>query len=777
VAAIPAILLLCAQARSWQFQPAPAIETGRMNVSPVVFRQPGPMPDMGKLPEKPAPKAAEKPGELPPPKGDGGPLADKPRLLRLGDGGFGATPTPTKEELKEYEKYVERFIDPRNTLDIVEKRTRLMILKQTPTKIQIADERIATADTLEPRQLSLQGMRVGTTVLNLTFEDPKDKSQKTLSYLVRVIPDPEDKARLERVYKALEKEINDLFCDSHVRISLVGDKIAVAGQAKDVYEGTQILRIVRANAPNDSRTIPVNSINVDYRPDPGNPNNATPGLADFLVAGGPNVINLLRVPGEQQVMLKVVVAEINRAAARSIGLNFNITNNNGVTVFSQRTGNIGLGGSGAVGTAGSGVGAGFGGFGGGLGGLALLGLVTNNLPVNLDGGQVSLAINALRELSYARSLAEPNLVAINGQRATFQAGGQFPVPVTAGLGGGGGFGGGGLGGGGIGILQGVNFVPYGVQLAFTPFIVDRDRIRLQVQADVSTRDIANGANIGGAGVPGLNTRNFVTTVELREGQTLAVAGLIQNNLGSQSDRVPGVGDIPILNRLFSYDRIQSGEQELVVLITPELVHPLEKKELLPLPGSDLLEPSDLEFYVCGRRESQKGVDYRASVRNSLGRMKAYHVLESVYVHGPAGFADGVPASVADLPAASGLMTPADAPPPMLPAPGPTSSAAPSTEASMGSLPTRAPVNVSTPAPARPVNMPQAPVQSLPATQAAPSVPVIVTPAKPSAAPAASSSMPSPGRMPPPAHILLPAEPVPEAVVRPYALPSPYSKSN
>src|SRR5439155_4055289 len=130
------------------------------------------------------------------------------------------------------------------------------------------------------------------------------------------------------------------------------------------------------------------------------------------------------------------------------------------------------------------------------------GLATNNLPVALDNGQIQLAINALRNLNYARSLAEPNLVALNGQTATFQAGGQFPVPIVTGFTAAG--------------LQGVNFVPFGVQLNFTPFITDKDRIRLNVAASVSTRDISSGTSIGGSFVSGLNSRNFQTVVELRE---------------------------------------------------------------------------------------------------------------------------------------------------------------------------------------------------------------------------------------------------------------------
>ena len=552
------------------------------------------------------------PGQLPPGFG--------------GQGALGTTPQPTAEDLKKFGKYVDRLEDPANTLDLVEGRTRLMYLKETPSRTQIADEEIVALNLIDPKQLILIGNGVGTTVLTLWFTDPDDANKEVpLVYLVRVLPDPETKKRLEAAYKALEQEINEAFPDSSVRLYLVGDKLTVSGQAKDIFEGTKILQIVGANAPGGQNNnqnnqnnglntgqIPLTGVSALVPPDALTPG-GLPGLRDFINAGGPNVVNLLTIPGEQQVMLRVTVAEINRTAARSIGLNFSITNNAGITVFQNLTGNLlGGGGTGAGGA-------------GGVGG---------NLPTLLDNGQVSLAINALRNLDYARSLAEPNLVTSNGQTASFQAGGQFPVPVVAGLGGaGGGFGAG---------LQGVSFVPFGVLLNFTPFITDKDRIRLILTASVSSRDVASGTNIGGAAVPGLTTRTFTSTVELREGQTLAVAGLIQNNLGGSSSRVPLIGDLPLFNNLLGTTNVQSGEQELVVLITPELVHPLEANEVTALPGSDVYEPGDLEFYLKGRTESLRDYDYRAPVRTDIHRMLSYRRSELNYIYGPTGHSAPLP---------------------------------------------------------------------------------------------------------------------------------------
>lgn len=556
---------------------------------PAAFMQ----PDLGQ-PKGPSGEPLPAPKPLP-----GG--NDRVRLQLLGIGQLGATPVPTAQDIERFRQFIEGVVDPQNTLDLIQGRSRVILLKATPTRTAIAEPGIASFRLLEPlgNQMLIIGVRPGTTVLNLWFQDPMNKDKETiLSYLVRVFPDPEAKERLEAIYKALENEINKAFPNSRVRLKLVGDKLLVSGQAHDIYDATQILRIARANAPGEYPTSSVGPTTGPLGPDglpldPLRPD-ATPGLESFQQAGGQNVINDLRVPGEQQVMLRVTVAEVNRSAARSIGLNFSITNNQGITVFSQNTGQL-------------------------LGGVA-------NLPIVLDNGQIPIALNALRTLNYARSLAEPNLTAMNGQPAFFLAGGQFPVPVIGGF-------------GAIGGVQGVQFVPFGVQLTFTPIITDRDRIRLTVFATVSTRNPQAGANIGGANIPGLNARTFSTTVELREGQTMAVAGLLQNNLGADSSRVPLVGDIPFLGHIASVSRISHGEQELIVLITPELVHPLEPKEISPLPGSDIFEPGDMEFYLCGRIESRRSYDYRSTVMTDIHRMLRYRRCEQVYIVGPSGHVD------------------------------------------------------------------------------------------------------------------------------------------
>jgi pilus assembly protein CpaC len=629
--------VLASTADAWAQAPANQVVTnnGRSKITDFVYEanqpplrtaqappqprlgQPGPnAPGPERVPQVQAPNLDAVPGFGP----------DQIRLPLMGDANrpIGTTPQPTPEKLEEYRQFVERSVEPEVTLDVVQHQPRLLIFKQSPIRVQIADETIADYVLITDREFSITGKQIGQTLLNFWFRDPQNAQQtKILSYLVKVFPDTEAKKRLEMVYKALEDEINRAFPNSSVQLTLVGDRLLVRGEAKDMVEAAQIMRIANTNAPGRSTTPPVQNLNVNVSNDAfGNP---PPNLQDFLMQGqgdnatfgqngpmvnnNPNVINLLRVSGEQQVMLRVSVAEVNRNAARSIGMNMNFYPNTANTqasvsggsanvsnqfpyVFQSLSGNIG----------------------------------TGNLPALLDNGQIALAIQALRTLSLARSLAEPNLVTTNGQPARFHAGGSFPITTSL--------------GNVTTVAQTVTYVPFGVSLFFTPYITDRDRVRLMIGAQVSTRSDAT-TTAGGTAVPtNLDSRTFTTTVELREGQTLAVAGLIQNNFGATSQRVPFFGDLPLIGTLAGLRSTTSAEQELVILITPELVHPLEACQGPPLPGADVFEPGDVEFYLCGQLESRRSYDNRSSVRTDFARMRAYERCEDRFIIGVQGRAYG-----------------------------------------------------------------------------------------------------------------------------------------
>ncbi len=565
------------------------------------------------------PRVAQRPPNVErvpvPPRPDAGVGGQDPRVLptpspfredrvRLPLLPYAATPKPNEQTREKFAKYVDRTLDVENVFDVVEGRPRLLLLKQPPLRIQIGDEDVADYQLVTETEISVSGKTSGTTVLNLWFADPANPNrQDVLSYLVRVTPDPEQKARLEAVYEALEDEINRNFPDSVVRLSLVGDRLLIRGQAKDVEEATAILRIVGDNAPDGPETIPLEELNVVAVPNVDGSFDEG-ALENFLLRTDTSVVNMLRIPGHQQVLLKVTVAEVNRSAARAIGANLAVGSLGNAASFLSflPAGDPG-------GTAGS---------------LAsVVGGALNGGTFFVNRGDFKLALNALKSLNLARTLAEPNLVTINGKPATFQAGGSFPTTTVTGA-------------TAIG-LQGVVFNNTGVQLQFLPIILDGDRIRLTVNAAVSAID---DANFNDTGNPTLQQRQFASIVELRDGETLAVAGLLNNSFGATSNRVPFAGDVPVLGRLFSNDTTSYDEQELVFLVTPHLVSPLPENSHVPLPGADVFEPDDVEFYLLGRIEGCRAEDYRSAVRTDLAKMKAFRRCQQQFVIGPTGHADG-----------------------------------------------------------------------------------------------------------------------------------------
>ncbi len=537
------------------------------------------------------------------------PLGESARTRALP---ISSVPRPTPEILQKFGRFVDRTIDPEEVLELLKGRARTIVLKQFPVRYQIGDDKIAAASFVQPNQLTVLGKEVGATVLNLWFENKEQPGDEILlSYLVRVLPDPEAGLRLEQIYRALEEEINRNFPDSVVHLSIVGDRVVVQGQAHDVEQATQILRLVSQCMPDSDQNCQQNGANTacgGYGPAGGDAMFGGNGLGGFGGYGSgfldgfrsqvgvdalqinSRIVNLLRVPGEQQVMLKVTVADVSRKALRSIGANLEIGDmvDSSVNFFTMLPTNV----------------------------------TGGNLLVNR--GDFRLALNALRTLGLARTLAEPNLVTMNGQPATFHAGNMFPTQVLSGYTASG--------------LQGTIFNPIGVQLMFLPVITDKDRIRLTINSSVSKID---QENFNDTGNPTLEQRGFSTIVELRDGETLAVAGLIHNTFTSDSDRVPWLGDVPVIGRAFASDVTELQERELIILVTPQLVAPWPAgSQTPPVAGFDMVEPSDVEFYLLGRIESHCAQDYRSTVPMDIKRMQSFRNVQQQVIIGPSGYSDG-----------------------------------------------------------------------------------------------------------------------------------------
>ena len=295
-----------------------------------------------------------------------------------------------------------------------------------------------------------------------------------------------------------------------------------------------------------------------------------------------DVQNHLEIAGEQQVLLRVTMAEVSRSVLRQFGVNglllgqnfrdFQVLSNVGAinpTSFGFGAGNVA--GNLPLLTGGTAVGA------------------NPTLSLGFPRVQMQLFVQALRENGLLKVLAEPNLVCISGRTASFLAGGEFPIPVPQTT-------------GGAGNTITIQFREFGVRLAFTPVVLANQNIRLNIAPEVSELDFSRGVSIGGFTVPGLNVRRTETTVEIGNGQSFAISGLLSENVRATTSRLPGIGDLPILGALFASREFRKNLTELVVVVTPEIVSPLNPDQIGVLPGFDVEDPDDWQLFALGLLE-------------------------------------------------------------------------------------------------------------------------------------------------------------------------------
>lgn len=313
---------------------------------------------------------------------------------------------------------------------------------------------------------------------------------------------------------------------------------------------------------------------------------ASPSIAALGVK--PQVINLLRVKGRQQVQLEVTFAEVQRTSLREMGVNF---------VGGAQSGQVGAAlGQGAVtdtnprtnaaGPPQSTVpGQPAGRFNPNSGGSTPFGAIF--FGIRNGAFPFSATLNILAEKLLAKTLAQPTLVALSGEKARFLAGGELPIGIPAGLG-----------------QISVQFKPFGIQLGFTPTVLDDRTIQLETSVSVSAPDASLALSIGNTNIPALTTRASDTTVRLRDGQSFAIAGLLSSEMSNIVRKVPGFGDIPIIGALFSSKQFSRKETELVVVVTATLVDPMDTDAMPPLPGQDIIsDPSDLELFLLNIHEA------------------------------------------------------------------------------------------------------------------------------------------------------------------------------
>lgn len=358
------------------------------------------------------------------------------------------------------------------------------------------------------------------------------------------------------VVRLKEKLYQVLPGEQNVQVTASGDNITLAGTVSSAANLSQALALATAYAPKDAE-------------------------------GKPKVLNLLEVGGVQQVLLEVRVSEMSRSLIKRLGFNFNYISDSG------RQFGISL-----------------------LDNLTRL-PATGAFPVNpltvsdninlifrfLAGGATwTVFIDALKDEGLLKVLAEPSLITLSGKTADFLAGGEYPIPVPQAS-----FG---------GSVVTIEYKPFGVGLRFNPTVLSSGKISMQVAPEVSDLDFSNAVVLQGYVVPALTTRRVSTVVELADGQSFAIAGLLRENVREIARKIPLLGDIPILGALFRSSEFQKNDTELVIVVTAHLVKPLDTSKQT-LPTDQFIEPNDFEFFLMGQMEGKgQGKEPQAAAPSS-----------------------------------------------------------------------------------------------------------------------------------------------------------------
>jgi pilus assembly protein CpaC len=409
--------------------------------------------------------------------------------------------------------------------------------------IVVGNPDIADVNALTDHSLSILGKKIGTTRVSIYGEDKR---------LIGVFD-------VEASYDtaALASELVRRFPGNKLRVTAVNGRILLSGTATDGVVLDQALTIAR----------------------------------QF----GPEVINSVQVAQPQQVMLEVRFVEASRQASRELGVQWNVgprpgtqgnfianigsqqpstalpvTSTSATNPITSLTNVLGgpAGTGGIIGTA-----------------TAPFGFLAGSAVAK--GLQIDVLLNALEERGLARRLAEPNLVALSGDTANFLAGGEYPIPIPGAYAG----------------QIAVDYKKYGVSLAFTPTVLNGSLINLKIEPEVSALDPSHNVTIGnGIVVPALTVRRASSTIELRDGQSFVLAGLLQNDLATAQQQLPWIGDVPVLGALFSSKSYQKNETDLVIIVTPRLVNPTRPGDVVKTPLDSTLAGNDVDFFLKNKAE-------------------------------------------------------------------------------------------------------------------------------------------------------------------------------
>lgn len=448
-------------------------------------------------------------------------------------------------------------------------------------EFSVGNVTIANAQFLDSRTIQLFGFALGTT--NMVFWDKNKKLIESIN--IEVTPDLD----------TLKEKLHQLLPGEQIQVHVAQEMIVLNGEVSSLAKMDAALELAQG-----------------YVPAKKSGGGVPPGGGSRASASAAKVLNLMQVGGAQQVMLEVQVAEISRSLTKRINMKFNAISpgspwtiggvNGGaafpeaildnVPQFNPITGEFIEFADGVAVPIFNSVpyGPTIQEFVPGNMSIADKGLFATFLNSDL---LFNLVLDAAKEKGLAKVLAEPTLTTLTGQEASFLAGGEFPIPVI---------------GGNDGSVS-IVYKEYGVGLKFLPTVLDSGMINLKLNITVSELSNANSVAVGSANVssaifvPGLTKRSANSTIVLGSGQTMGIAGLISESLRENVDKLPFLGEVPILGMLFSSQEYIKGQTELVIFVTPHFAQPIQRDQV-KLPTDAFVEPSDLEFYLLGRIEGQ-----------------------------------------------------------------------------------------------------------------------------------------------------------------------------
>ncbi|WP_394727353.1 type II and III secretion system protein family protein [Altererythrobacter sp. GH1-8] len=420
------------------------------------------------------------------------------------------------------------------SVEVPVNKSQVITADRPISRAMIGNDEIADIFPISDRSVYVLGKKLGTT--SLTLYDSRNNVMAVMD--VAVGPD----------VIALREQVTSLMPNENIEARISNESIVLSGTVSSAGAADKAVQLARAYA-------------------------------------GDKVVNLMSMGGSQQVMLEVRFAEVSRSVGKDLGVRSFMRSNGG-----RFSGVTGSGASLTPGEVPTGT------FGNGVLEVdpvtGAFGIITRSFS-DVLGLNIDVALDALEDKGMSKTLAEPTLVALSGERASFLAGGEFPIPVAQSLSG---QGGGAAGGGGAALT--VEFKPFGVSLGFTPTVLSDDTINLLVEPEVSSIDPSASITVGGLSIPGLQVRRASTMLELRDGESFAIAGLIQQDFETTVQQVPLLGSLPIIGSLFRSSSFQKGETELLIVVTPRLVQPI-RPDQVRLPTDRVADPVQADVMLNG----------------------------------------------------------------------------------------------------------------------------------------------------------------------------------